>query len=221
MDQPPLAERVAALAALSEPLRRALFDLVTRSENPMTRDAAAESLGLTRSTAAFHLDRLAAEGLLTVEYRRLSGRTGPGAGRPAKLYGRPPGEVTVTVPDRRYDLAAELLAAAVEESSHSGEPARAVLGRLAGDTGRALGARSGSVEKTLEENGFEPKSDERGGIVLGNCPFHRLARRHTEIVCELNLELLRGVAEGAEATGHTMVLDPGHGRCCVRAVAAE
>ena len=58
-----------------------------------------------------------------------------------------------------------------------------------------------------------------GGILLANCPFHRLARRHTETVCHLNLELLTGAAE-TTGRDRVVVLDPSPGRCCVRAVPA-
>ncbi|HET6685780.1 MAG TPA: helix-turn-helix domain-containing protein [Jiangellaceae bacterium] len=220
-EQRPLADRVAVVTALDDPVRRALLDLVSRSDTAVSRDDAAEALGLTRRAAAFHLDRLADEGLLTVEFRRLTGRTGPGAGRPSKLYRRAAGEVAVTIPERRYDLAGELLAAAVEASTRSGEPARDALMRLATDAGRDMGAASGTLVNVLEDNGFEPRPDGAGGIVLGNCPFHRLAQRHTDIVCHLNLELLRGAAEGADDHEHTVVLDPEVGRCCVRAVRSQ
>jgi predicted ArsR family transcriptional regulator len=220
-EQRPLADRVAAVTALDDPVRRALLDLVSRSDTAVSRDKAAETLGLTRRAAAFHLDRLADDGLLTVEFRRLTGRSGPGAGRPSKLYRRAADEVAVTIPERRYDLAGELLAAAVEASTRSGEPARDALMRLATDAGRGMGAASGTLVNVLEDNGFEPRPDGDGGIVLGNCPFHRLAQRHTDIVCHLNLELLRGAAEGADDHEHTVVLDPEVGRCCVRAVRSQ
>lgn len=217
MEYRPLSERVAAVTALDEPVRRALFDLVSRSPEPVSRDAAAAALSLPRSTAAFHLDRLAAEGLLAVEYQRLTGRTGPGAGRPAKLYRRATDEVVVSVPERNYELAGHLLAAAIEEAERSGEPTRTVLRRLAKDTGRAIGTASESLEQALEKNGFEPSFDPDGGIVMGNCPFHRLAREHAEIVCELNFELLQGVTAGLGDTSHVIVVDTDVGRCCVRA----
>lgn len=220
MEQQPLTERVAAITALADPVRRALFDLVSRSDTPVSRDQAAEALNLSRRIAAFHLDRLAEEGLVAVQFRRLTGRTGPGSGRPAKLYGRAAGEVAVTVPERRYELAAELLAAAVEEAAATGEPAHDVLMRLAGDAGRALGAAAGTLRGALEDYGFAPRRDPRGGLTLANCPFHRLAERHTALVCHLNLELLRGAAEGAGDRQHAVLLDPEVGRCCVRAVPA-
>jgi predicted ArsR family transcriptional regulator len=117
-----LADRVAAVSALDEPIRRALFAHVSRNDSPVSRDEAAEALGLARSTDAFHLDRLAAEGLLAVELKRLTGRTGPGSGRRAKLYRRAAGEVVVSVPERLYDLVGQLLLTAIEESIQTGEP---------------------------------------------------------------------------------------------------
>ena len=115
-----MADRVAAVSALDEPVRRALLDYVSRSDAPVSRDDIAEAFGLARSTAVFHLDRLAEAGLLAVEFRRLAGRTGPGAGRPSKLYTKAAGEVAVTVPERRYDFAGNLLLAAIEESARTG-----------------------------------------------------------------------------------------------------
>src|SRR3954471_13610013 len=151
------SERVAAVSTLDDPVRRELLDLVTRSEAPVSRDEAAQALGLSRRAAAFHLDRLAEKGVLPVEFRRLTGRTGPGAGRPSKLYRRAPNEVAVSVPDRHYDLVGDLLAAAVDESARTGEPARDALLRLARDLGRELGARAGSFEKVIDDHGFEPR----------------------------------------------------------------
>ena len=213
-----MADRVAAVSALDEPVRRALLDYVSRSDAPVTRDDVAEAFGLARSTAVFHLDRLVEAGLLAVEFRRLTGRSGPGAGRPSKLYTKAAGEVAVTVPERRYDFAGHLLLAAMEASARTGEALGEVLRQTAEQAGRTLAAGGRSLEQILEDQGFEPRPDGGGGLVLGNCPFHRLARQHSEIVCQLNLDLLRAAAEEAGDRQHTMILDPGTGRCCVRAV---
>src|SRR3954452_24408232 len=113
MDGEPGPDGLARLEALAEPTRRRLYEYVAGLQDAVGRDRAAEELGLPRHAAKFHLDRLVEVGLLTTEYRRLSGRTGPGAGRPAKLYRRAPGEVSVSVPPRRYALLAEILAEAV------------------------------------------------------------------------------------------------------------
>ncbi|GAA1421521.1 helix-turn-helix domain-containing protein [Streptomyces thermospinosisporus] len=208
---------VSAIAALGEPTRRRLYDYVVRSPRPVGRDEAAAALGLARQTAAFHLDRLAGESLLDVVYERRSGRTGPGAGRPAKLYRRSARQFTVSLPDRRYELAGRLLAHAVEESAATGEPVRDVLHRRAEECGQRLAAESAEREVVplLDRYGFEPRR-EGESVVLGNCPFHALARTHTETVCGMNLHLLRGVLDGIGATGYRARLAPEPGRCCVR-----
>ncbi|MEW2140422.1 helix-turn-helix domain-containing protein [Streptomyces sp. NPDC005409] len=218
VDDPKEATRtdVSAVAALDEPTRRRLYEHVVRQPGPVSRDEAAEALGLGRPTAAFHLDRLAEESLLDVVYERRSGRTGPGAGRPAKLYKRSGKQVTVNLPERHYELAGRLLAQALEESEATGEPVRAVLHRKAQELGRQLaGEGQVGVFDLLERNGFEPRPD-GDALVLGNCPFHALARDHTQTVCGMNLHLLRGVLEGLTEDSLQAHLEPSPGHCCVR-----
>lgn len=207
---------VSAVAALDEPTRRRLYDHVSRQPDPVSRDEAAAALGLARQTAAFHLDRLADESLLDVIYERRSGRSGPGAGRPAKLYRRSAKQVAVTLPDRRYELAGRLLAQAVEESDATGEPVRDLLHRRAEELGARLGDQDAAdVVDLLERYGFEPRRQD-DTVVLGNCPFHALAREHTETVCGMNLHLMRGVLHGLGASEYEACLDPQPGHCCVR-----
>jgi predicted ArsR family transcriptional regulator len=215
--------QVAAVAALAEPTRRLLYEHVVRQPAAVSRDEAAEATEVARASVAFHLDKLVDEGLLDVVYERRTGRSGPGAGRPAKLYRRAECDVAVTLPERHYDLAGGLLAAAVE--STTGEAPGAALARLAFERGRELGVAARGDDdaedgravalRALEQNGFEPRA-EGGAVTLANCPFHRLAREHTELVCGMNLRLLAGVLEGATAGGLTARLQPSPGRCCVR-----
>src|SRR5439155_17253472 len=112
-------EDIAGVASLAEPQRRALYRFVVSRGDAVSKDEAAAAMGVARSVAAFHLDRLVADGLLTTEFRRLTGRQGPGAGRPAKLYRRAEREVAVSLPARQYDLAAALLAAAVDDATRT------------------------------------------------------------------------------------------------------
>jgi predicted ArsR family transcriptional regulator len=215
--------RILAVATLEEPTRRRLYDHVVRQAAAVTRDEAAAALRLPRATAAFHLDRLAAEGLLDVVYERRTGRSGPGAGRPSKLYRRSERHVEVSLPEHRYDLAGRLLAAAIEDAETTGETPRAALDRRARQLGNELAARdtasagttSDAVMRILEAHGFEPRV---GGdvIVLGNCPFHTLAQEHTDLVCEMNLCLLEGLLAGLDVTQLQARLEPEPGRCCVR-----
>ena len=218
---------VRAVALLDEPVRRALYDWVVARGDAVSRDDAAAGVGVARALAAFHLDRLVRDGLLVAEYRRLSGRTGPGAGRPAKLYRRAAREVAVSIPDRRYEAAARLLAQAMEVGGES-IPSEAVRG-VARETGRSIGAdarrtagprpdrrrRREVLVVTLRERGYEPREDATGAIILGNCPFDALVEDHRDLVCGMNLALAEGVLTGLGERGATATLDPAPGRCCV------
>jgi predicted ArsR family transcriptional regulator len=212
---------VSAVASLEEPTRRRIYDHVRAHPVPASRDEVADALGIPRRTAAFHLDRLAEQGLLAVSFARRSGRSGPGAGRPAKLYQRSARIVSVSLPPRHYDVAGRLLAGAFVEAQASGEPPRDVLFRRARDLGRSFAdERSGAgdtgvLTSLLETHGYEPRVED-DDIVLGNCPFHALATEHTELVCGMNLHLLQGVLDGLDAMGLHARLDPGPSRCCVR-----
>ncbi len=214
------AHAVAAVASIADPLRRSLYDFVSSSASPVSRDDAAAAVGVARQTAAFHLERLVADNLLVVaELKRLSGRTGPGSGRPAKLYARANGDFSVSLPPRSYDLAGELLAAAIEQSDSTGQAVRVSLTRAAGSTGRELGASSGSLITALTHAGYEPRDDGHGGWMLTNCPFHSLAMAHTELICHANVALVQGMADGADDTAHSASFAPRSGQCCVHVLA--
>ena len=107
MTRDDLAARVAGVAALADPVRRDLYLYVSAQPAPVSRDQASDALGIARHTAKFHLDKLADEGLLDISFKRLSERRGPGAGRPTKLYARSSRQLSVILPERRYDLAGQ------------------------------------------------------------------------------------------------------------------
>src|SRR5829696_1726720 len=175
------SEQLDRISALAEPVRRRLYELVARAGTPVDRDTAAERAGIGRPLAAFHLDRLVAAGLLDVVFRRRSGRTGPGAGRPAKFYVRPAGqEISIDLPERSYDVAAEILATGVERAG----PARASVLEAAREWWQAMadGAAAGLLPM-LESQGYEPFPDEDGVVRLRNCPFHVLVGDHRELTC--------------------------------------
>jgi predicted ArsR family transcriptional regulator len=214
-----LSDRVSAVGALDDPARRALLDLVTSRGAAVSRDEAAQALGLSRRATAFHLDRLAEAGLLAVEFRRLTGRTGPGAGRPAKLYRRSDRQLAVTVPQRDYELVGRVLAAGVEDAARSDTPVLDAIHRAAAAAGRQMCAAAGEV-RTLDDvaavlarQGYEPRV-QSGVLTLANCPFHALAADHTALVCGINLHLL-AAALGALGDRASARLDPAPARCCV------
>jgi predicted ArsR family transcriptional regulator len=213
---------VESVAALAEPTRRQLYRLVADSGEALSREQAAEQAGIAVHTAKFHLDKLVEEGLLEVEFHKLSGRTGPGSGRPTKHYRRADREIAVALPPRHYDLLSRILANAIVEASSSGEPAASAASRVAYSEGRSLGSsHRGSAPGTeadfvraLVDGGYEPHLDE-GRIVLRNCPFHRAAAEQTDFVCGLNLDYVTGVRDALDCARATPSLDPHEGRCCV------
>jgi predicted ArsR family transcriptional regulator len=229
MTEDDFASRVAGVAALAEPARRDLYRYVVDQVDAVSRDQAAEGIGVPRHTAKFHLDKLVEEGLLVTEFRRLSGRDGPGAGRPAKLYRRAPGELAVSLPERRYDLAGHLMAQAIEESTRNGTPGdealdigSATLGATLGREARQRAGGSSEPERqrdaachVLASQGYEPHEDD-GTITLRNCPFHSLAKEHTDLVCGMNLALLDAFAVQLGEGRMTASLRPSPDRCCVQ-----
>jgi predicted ArsR family transcriptional regulator len=216
----------AAIGALADPVRRRLYDVVSAHDDGVGREEAARSAEVPLHVARFHLDKLVEAGLLTVDRRRLTGRTGPGAGRPANVYRRVAGEVAVSLPDREYDLVGHVLAAGVERSLDGADLADA-LAEEARSAGRRDGAAyegpgRGDLDRAagaLAGRGFEPQSDDQG-LTLRNCPFDALARSHTAVVCGVNLDYVTGVLDGLRCRTAQARLDPAADRCCVR-VAAE
>jgi predicted ArsR family transcriptional regulator len=229
VDTDDLDVRLERVAALGEPVRRALYRYVVRQDGPVTREQAADGVGVAPHVAKFHLDRLVEDALLDADYQRPAGRGGPGAGRPAKVYRRAAGELSVSLPPRHYGLAAQLLARAVETAERDGIAIGAALDRVARDAGLAIGAaareRAGhrpsraavlaAMRAALDEHGFETRT-EGSGVTLANCPFHALTEEHTALVCGMNLSLLRGVLDGARISRLGARLDPAPDRCCVR-----
>ena len=224
-------EQVAGVATLKDPIRRALYLFVANSAEAVSREQAAAAVGVQKALAAFHLDKLAEEGLLEFDFKRLTGRTGPGAGRPAKLYRRSDREIEVSLPPREYDLAGVLLAGAIDAAESSGRTVRNELKRSSYAFGRTMGervkGRAGArasrakqreaLLEVLREHGFEPRVVGTE-VVLANCPFHALARQYTELVCGMNLHLLEGVRSVLDVGESELQprLEPEPGQCCVK-----
>lgn len=207
-------DRFGRLALLGEPIRRALYRYVASRPQAVSREQAAEAVGVAQHTAKFHLDRLESGGLLDASYQRPDDRGGPGAGRPAKVYRRSDEEISVSVPERRYEVLSAVMAAAVEAASDSGVDLSGALQRAAETAGRDAVGHGEDVTQALTGVGYEPRVED-GTLILANCPFHRLAREHTGLVCDINLAFVRGLLAAAGDDGFTPRLSPCAGRCCV------
>ncbi len=226
-------DELAAVSALGEPTRRALYDYIVDAAGWVSRDQAADGVGLERGTAAHHLERLAADGLLEVDFQRLTGRQGPGAGSPAKLYRRARREFEVSLPPRDYALAGQMLAEAAERARTGPTDIVTALDEVATTKGHVLAEtirarlaaprvrRSAAnkrkvVLRVLEEEGYEPHARRDGTFVLRNCPFHRLAQEHTELICGMNHCLVSAAVDAIDGAGLQARLEPEEGLCCVK-----
>jgi predicted ArsR family transcriptional regulator len=224
----PFEQSIGPLAALSDDLRRRLYLHVRNQAHSVSREEAAGAVGISRKLAAFHLDKLVEQGLLVYDYQRPPGRSGPGAGRPAKVYRPSDVEIEVSIPERRYDLMGTLLADAIRTESPAMPPvAHAVA--TAREAGRSLGEavrqqrrlRPPGAERALavaadvlEAHGFEPYR-ERGELRLRNCPFHALSRHAPELVCAMNHAFIDGLVRGIGNESLEVALEPKPGQCCV------
>ncbi|MFD6531154.1 helix-turn-helix transcriptional regulator [Streptomyces sp. NPDC060184] len=209
---------------LQDPVRRRLYEYVVAQGREVGRNEAAEAAGVTRTLAAHHLDKLTGAGLLEGASRRLSGRSGPGAGRPAKVYRRVRAEFAVSLPARDYRTAAELLAEAAEEAGL--DAGLGAAARRRGEALRGTATPCGDLEEAarlLAARGYEPHLEGEGAqegaeavapvVRMRNCPFHAVAERFPPLVCGMNLALLEGLL-GADGPVRAR-MDPRPGECCV------
>ncbi|WP_031014024.1 helix-turn-helix transcriptional regulator [Streptomyces sp. NRRL F-5727] len=217
---------IDAIAVLQDPVRRRLYEYVVAQGREVGRNEAAEAVGVARTLAAHHLDRLTGAGLLESGSRRLSGRSGPGAGRPAKVYTRAPGERSVSLPGRDYRTAAELLAEAAEQAGL--DVGLSAAARRRGEALRGSDEPCAGLEEAmamLAARGYEPHLEAAGRegegvgedassvIRMRNCPFHAVAERFPPLVCGMNLALIEGLI-GADGPVRAR-MDARPGECCV------
>jgi predicted ArsR family transcriptional regulator len=210
-------------------VRLQLYRFVCAQPGPVSREQAADAVGIPHHQAKFHLDRLTAEGLLESDYARLTGRSGPGAGRTSKVYRRARRDIAVSLPQREYELAGRLMAQAIAQSASTAEPVVEALNRIAHDYGQTIAATTrppadaaAALDRTvgvLSKCGYEPRAAD-GAVQLANCPFHALAREQTELACHMNHALISGVADALAPHGPDVWLQPGPDRCCVVLTAA-
>ncbi|MEU8320257.1 helix-turn-helix domain-containing protein [Nonomuraea sp. NPDC048881] len=218
---------LAAVAALSDDLRRSMYEFIRRAGRAVTRDEAAQSVGISRKLAAFHLDKLVDAGLLATRYEQPGGLRR--VGRAPKVYEPSDLDVQVSIPQREPVLLADILLDAVLAET-PGESAGQAARRLARERGHDLGhtergglrgARLGPeraltcAQQVLERHGFEPSRDTPTLVRLRNCPFHPLAAKAPELVCGINHAFLAGFLDGLDAPAVQATLIPRPGHCCV------
>lgn len=211
-------DRWSAAAALVDRSRRALFEYVRRQDHPVSREEAARAQRISRGLAAFHLDKLVEAGLLRARYQAPPDRP-RGRGRTPKVYEAAVLDgLSITIPERRYRLIAEILSDAVAtDPGDAGELAQQLARQRGVELGWQLREQDSGTDlvAALTRLGFEPRLAAERRLRLHNCPFHALAQRQTELICGLNFAFLTGLVEGLAAAGVRPVLVPRPGACCV------
>jgi len=92
------------LEAVGEPGLRDALLFIRAQARPVTADELGAAQAVHRNVARSRLERLVEAGLLEPGYERRTGRTGPGAGRPAKTYAGLPELTAIEFPTRRYEF---------------------------------------------------------------------------------------------------------------------
>jgi predicted ArsR family transcriptional regulator len=211
-----LNETIDRLCVLDDPARWSAYLAVRTAGGPLTRVEVADEVGISVRLAAFHLEKLLSEGFLEASYERDEREVV--VGHPAKRYRPTDLELEVSIPPRRYDLAAEILAEALDEASSA--PPEETLADVAAEYGRHVGrkarARNGDSRllTALRLIGYEPATT-GADISLRNCPFKHVAEARPEVICRMNLAFVAGVLVGAQSRSHQAVLSRPPGRCCV------
>jgi predicted ArsR family transcriptional regulator len=128
-------------------------------ERPVSADDVACAFGVHRNVARGRLERLAAAGLLEPAFERRSGRQGPGAGRPAKVYAVAPELSTLEFPPRHSEELVSLLASALPDNAREG-------------TLEAVGVRFG--EQLATDAPVHPADDVPAALDAVCCGLRRL-----------------------------------------------
>jgi len=220
------AADLMAVALLAEPTRQQLYLYIRERQEPVGRKEAARDTGIKPRLAAFHLDRMAEAGLLDVEYRRLSGRVGPGAGRPAKVYSLSWRSFSVEIPQTRYALAASMMATALSAGGQRADGTES-LQDVATSVGQNLGeeirrqartkpSRLEAVKTKLKQLGYEPQVQDSGDWTMRNCIFAELSKSHRDLVCPMNAAFMTGLVGGAHLPSIHVERRTARPGCCVQ-----
>jgi len=223
----PVDAAIRAVAALEDNLRHGMYEFIRTAQRPVTREQAAEAVGISRKLAAFHLDKLVTAGLLRSDYEPVGGLRK--VGRTPKVYSPVDADIRISIPERQHDVLASILINAVL-TERGDETARQATMRVAHERGRSVAAterdqlRPGRLgaeraltlsEGLLKQHGYEPDRVSPVCLQLRNCPFHPIAQQSPDLVCGLNHAFLTGFLSGLDASTVEAVLEPRTGECCV------
>lgn len=194
-----------ALDAIGDPELREALAFARSQARPVSADELGTARGVHRNVARSRLERLVSAGLLHATYERRTGRTGPGAGRPAKVYAVVPELTALEFPVRRYESLLGLLVDALP-GARRGERLRAVGFAFGEELAQAAGLRpTRSVRAGFErmceavrtlgyQTSLEEVSDRGAVIATPTCPLRPLVRARPDAA-----EIDRGMWQGLAA----------------------
>jgi predicted ArsR family transcriptional regulator len=176
---------------------------------PVTADEVASAQRIHRNVARGRLERLAEAGLLVASFERRTGRTGPGAGRPAKTYRVAPELTAIEFPERRYEQLIGLLVDALPERrrrerlheigvAFGRELAREARLRPAKGLRTALGHVCTALGSLGYQASVAEVTDERAVITTATCPLRPLVRARPRLA-ELDRGMWAALLAGAFA----------------------
>lgn len=202
------------LLALGDGTRRRILLGFIDDPRERTVDEVAAAVGVHRTVAFNHLERLAGLGYLT------SGRRHGARGKPAKVYRPAGGAIELTYPTRLNRLLAGLLAVAVGRMGDAGRAAGREVGR---EFGRAVGRPARDVRDALaplEDLGGRYLVESPTELLAANCVFQEACLQSPEVVCSLHAGMLEGALEAAGHARTLTPLGPCDGSGCAFALAA-
>lgn len=190
MREDPLNEIGRTISALQDPTRRRILLDFYVQQPERTSAEVAEAVGVHRTVAHGHLERLVALGYLVSSQRRGT------SGKPAKLYRLAGRQIDLSYPVRRFERLAALLAGGLQRMSDGP--------RIAHEAGRRYGASlvtkpaasAGSLLGQLGALGAEYQlaNDE---VLAQNCIFRQACEGAEDVVCELHAGILEGAFQAA------------------------
>jgi predicted ArsR family transcriptional regulator len=194
---------------LSDPTRYYIYQYITKLHQEVTVQEIADNFNIHPNVARLHLSKLEDVNMLVSETKK----TGKG-GRPSRLYRLSDDVIQLHFPFRDYMLLSKVAFQTMLSLGEEGRKALFLTGKHFGmelvEQELTRKGHNGS-ELTFEQKltilksaatlaGFDPEFEingERTKIYLKifNCPFKEVAIDHSETVCNMHFEFLRGMFE--------------------------
>jgi predicted ArsR family transcriptional regulator len=191
MADEPLREIDRTISALQDPTRRRILLDFYVHQAEWTASEVAAAVGVHRTVAHDHLERLAALGYLVSSQRRGT------SGKPAKLYRLAGREIDLSYPVRRFARLSGLLAQGLRSASDGIGIAREVGRRYGASLVTKPADSAGPVLRQLAALGAEYRLVGGDEVRAENCIFRQACEVAEDVVCELHAGILEGAMQGA------------------------